>query len=565
MDFKLVKRWFLCCLAIGITQSYAQDKDEEQKIKKEDVVVEFSFNPTLSDVFKLKTTPILTEDFPKEEIKYKITSKEVPSDFVPVAKKATYVKVEDEKPRQYSNYVYGAAGMYGNGEFELQLKPAVKRSGYQYGLGITSYNAQGGIDDERVDNGQWKAEADAFLAKYNRNSNWKVDLKYQRNQIHWYGLEEGIAESIYQDLEVQQVYNQFDVFGKLSFEGGYINHITTGVKVFSDNYNSSETQIDAGTVLDSSLFADFIALGVDFQYLNGSFNQTYLTDDSINYSFINVGITPKYSYLGEVFKLDVSLGLFANLDQEASKSNFVFLPNVLASFSLLENIMTLNTGIRSELIQNSYATLSEKNPWVSPTLQIQTTTKPVDVFVGLDGKLTKTLSYNTEVSYQQVKDMALFVNNANIGATATSYQMGNSFGVIYDDVSVVSFKGNIESSFFEKLTGGITATFNSYETDELEEAYNLPSFTLEAYTNYTYKKLNAQLGVNYIDSRKDVARANIVTVDGFVDVNARFNYAITDQFQVHANLYNLTNNQYQTYLNYQVQGIQALGGLSYKF
>lgn len=564
MNFKIKKLLPVITLFLGATCLYAQEEDDE--IKKEDVVVEFSFSPTLSDVFKLKNTPIATQEFPKKEVYYKINSKQVASDFVPVAKKATYIKVDKDKVAQYPNYVYGAAGIYGNGEFELKLQPKVFSKEYRFGAEISSYNAQNGIEEERVDNGQWHINTALFLAKQNKQSNWIAKVAYDRNQIHWYGLNSDITSDVYNNQDVAQTYNQINVSGELSFKRALLQNLKTGIQFFSDKYNNSEIKLNASTVVDKSNIGDLVALGIDLEYLNGSFDQSYESlDDVINYSFINMGLTPKYHYKGKSFKMDLALGLFVNLDQETSTSNFAILPNVDVSWSLVDNIMTLKGGTRAQLLQNSYASLAKENPWIAPAQIIKTTQMPLSVFLGLEGKLTKTVSYNTEASYTQLKDMPLYVHNNSITTSALAYQMGNSFSATYDDATIFSVKANLETRFLEKLTGGLTATFNSYTVDEAEEAWNLPAFVLETYTNYTHNKVNAHFGVNFMGARKDLLDLEQVDVDSFADVNLKIAYAITNKFYAHANLYNLLNNQYQTYLNYQVQGFQALGGLSYKF
>lgn len=563
MNFKKSKKWMTCfAVLLGLNLSAQQEQPE---IKKEDVVVEFSFNPTLSNVFKLKSIPNPTEEFPKKTVQYQINSKEVASDFVPVAKKAVYVPIEKDQAKQYSSYVYGAYGLYGNGEFELMFRPEASRSGYQYGIDLSSYNAQNGIDDERVANGQWNAGAELFLSKQNRYSDWIARVNYQRNQTHWYGLDANVPETNYQQADVQQLYNKVDVSVEMSYQKAIVESIRPSIQLFSDAFDSSEANIQIATSFNKSLLADLIALDVDFQYLNGSFEQGYSSPQVVNYSFINAGITPKYNYQSDYFQLSAALGLFVNLDQEASKSNFVFLPKVQIDFPLVDEIMVLHGGIRSQLNQHTYASLSKENPWISSTQNIQTTRVPVDVFVGLDGKLTKTTTYAAEVSYQQAKDYRLFVNNTVVLSNPKAYEMGNSFTALYDDLSVFSFKGSVETNFVEKVTGGLSAAFNSYQTDQQDEAWNLPSFELETYVNYTYQKFFSQLGINYIGARKDFVNAATTTVDGFLDLNLKSNYAISNRFHVHLNLYNLFNNQYQSYQNYQVQGLQAVGGLSYKF
>lgn len=50
-----------------------------------------------------------------------------------------------------------------------------------------------------------------------------------------------------------------------------------------------------------------------------------------------------------------------------------------------------------------------------------------------------------------------------------------------------------------------------------------------------------------------------------IDLSLRADYRITPKFSIFALANNLTNRHYQLYLNYPVQGINAIGGLGYAF
>ncbi|NJB81460.1 TonB-dependent receptor [Wenyingzhuangia aestuarii] len=554
------KQWILVALFLGAVNIYAQTEDED--IKKENVVVEFSFNPTLSDVFKLKSTPNAQEEFAKENIKYKINPKQVPSDFVPITKQAVYVDIDDPKPINYRSYLYGAVGVYGNAEIEMMLRPNAV-NGYTYGIDFSSYNIQNGIDDERVDNGQWNSKVNLFLAKNNKKYNWKTNADYQRNKIHWYGLDSDVLESDYQNQNVEQVYNSLTFSGTIDYKNAKVKSLSPSINFFSDGFESSEVDLKVATVLDKSMFKDYIETKVDFEYLNGSFGQQYTNTTNINYSFFNLGVTPSYTYQANNFQLSAALGLYVNANREASTSKFWILPNVQADVKLIKNIMTLHGGIRSSLDQNTYQSLVAQNPFMSPTAEILTTTTPVDVFIGLDGKLTKTISYSTEASYKQVKNKALFVHNDALAPTSINqpFQMGNSFGVMYDDVTILSVKGAIEMMFSKQLTGGVLATLNSYSP----EAWNLPNMVIETYVNYTHKKWFGQVGLNIVDGRDDLVEEVATKIDGFLDLNVKGGYKINKRLNAHVNIYNLLDNNYQSYTNYQVQGFQLVAGLSFKF
>jgi outer membrane receptor protein involved in Fe transport len=59
--------------------------------------------------------------------------------------------------------------------------------------------------------------------------------------------------------------------------------------------------------------------------------------------------------------------------------------------------------------------------------------------------------------------------------------------------------------------------------------------------------------------------STIITLDSFFDANAHLGYRFNDQLSVFAKASNIANNNYQRWSNFQVQGFQALAGVSYKF
>src|SRR5690606_22566473 len=55
------------------------------------------------------------------------------------------------------------------------------------------------------------------------------------------------------------------------------------------------------------------------------------------------------------------------------------------------------------------------------------------------------------------------------------------------------------------------------------------------------------------------------TIDGYFDLNAHVGYKYNDRLTAFVRLQNIANQDYQRWLDYQVQGFQAILGASYKF
>ena len=56
-----------------------------------------------------------------------------------------------------------------------------------------------------------------------------------------------------------------------------------------------------------------------------------------------------------------------------------------------------------------------------------------------------------------------------------------------------------------------------------------------------------------------------VELDAIVDLNAKLEYKVSDQFGAFVSANNLIGNNYQRFLNYQTRGIQFMAGFSYVF
>ncbi len=56
-----------------------------------------------------------------------------------------------------------------------------------------------------------------------------------------------------------------------------------------------------------------------------------------------------------------------------------------------------------------------------------------------------------------------------------------------------------------------------------------------------------------------------VTLDGYVDANLSFGYRFTDRLSAFVKGSNLFGDNYDKWMNYPVQGIQGLVGVTYKF
>ena len=240
---------------------------------------------------------------------------------------------------------------------------------------------------------------------------------------------------------------------------------------------------------------------------------------------------------------------------------------------MVDEVLIAYGGIQGGLLQNSYYDFAQENPFVSPTLFIAPTDQQYNAFIGLKGKLSNSMGYNIKGAYVAENNKALFLNN-DVIAMGESYTYGNSFGVVYDDVSTFSIGGELRVDVSRNFTLGIQGAYFIYDVSDQREAWNLPDIKASLFMDYQInEKWFAGANLFYVGKRKDyIFYPNLiqpfegtVTLDSYFDLNAHVGYHITDRLSAYLKGNNLANQDYQRWQNFNVQGIQLLGGVTYKF
>jgi len=146
--------------------------------------------------------------------------------------------------------------------------------------------------------------------------------------------------------------------------------------------------------------------------------------------------------------------------------------------------------------------------------------------------------------------------------------------VVYDDVQTVSFVAEVEYDFSKQLSLGLNASFNNYSVTNQDEAWLLPQLKGDLFGVYKTDKWYAGANIYFVGDRKglnydysDIDNINIITEDlkSYVDINVNGGYHFNPIFSAFLKVNNITNTNYQSFNNFNAQGIQVLGGIIWKF
>lgn len=559
----------------SLTFVNAQERTKDT-IDDQVVNVVTPYKPTISDAFKIKDTPKLNDSntVKKKQVKYNIFSIPVASTFTPAKGKAA--KVDKAKVvKLYDNYASLGVGSYTSilGEVYLnhQLSSTENVGGY-----FSHHSSAGGIEELLLDDNFSKTGLNAHYSQKLRDFSWKVDGGFDLMTYNWYGLPEFFAnETTADDIDPSHSFNSFYIGGKLKFDDAIIEDGSVRFRRFGDNQNSGENRFIAETNFNIPVQGEEISTEFYIDYIGGSFDQDFSGSGEINYGNVTFGLSPSYQLTQDDLTVNLGIRLVYLNDTELSDNKFFIYPNIEASYRLVDEVLITYGSITGELQQNSYYDFANENPFVSPTLFIGPTDQRYKVSLGLKGKLSNNVSYNIKGNYFAEESKALYKANEGQTFATEDYQYGNSFGLVYDDINTFSVAGELNIDVNRNFTLGIKGEYFSYNTDTQAEAWNLPDVTGSIFMDVQISdKWYAGASAFYVGERKDqtVIVGTLVpeppmtiTLDSYFDANAHLGYKINDQLSVFAKVNNILNQDYQRYLNFPVQGVQALAGATYQF
>ncbi|WP_290791455.1 TonB-dependent receptor [Altibacter sp.] len=554
---------------------YAQEGD----LGTEVVNIVKPYTPTISDAFKVKETPVLNDSVnaQKKEVNYSIFSVPVASTFTPAKGKAA--TVEKAKPiKLYDNYATLGFGNYTSILGELYSNFELSRTD-NAGFFFRHNSSQGDIDGVLLENKFYNTSLDGNYSSRQRDASYRLDAGVKHQLFNWYGLPDSFEEQLIllnETFDVQQTYFSGYVGGSIAVDESFFDKISAKVQFLSDAYGSSEFNINTQPEFSFPLTDFTLKIDGDVDYLSGSFDRIYFAEIPIDYSFLNAGIAPSLVYINNDLTLSLGVAAYLSMDSEASDTNFSIYPRINASYRLVDELLIVYGGTEGGLEQNTYYDLKEINPYVSPTLFIMPTKNLYNAFGGLKGKLSNSVGYNLRASYGKAENKALFqINPINDIAPTETYQYGNSFQVVYDAINTLSVFGALQVEISEAFSLGINGEYFSYNTTNQAEAWNLPDLKATIFSNFNItEQMYGGASLFYVGERKDQIVAysplidpfpTVVTLDGYVDLNAHFGYNVNDRLSIFLKGSNLLSDNYLKWYNYPVQGIQGLLGATYKF
>lgn len=562
-------------IVLGFTfhsQMIAQDEGVSDTLNFGEVISIGNRNLTLKDAFKLSSTPSIRDTVIEiSTLDFMVTPIKASTSFEVKPLKPANLKIIDQLPKYYRSYVLGGFGLYASPKAELYFN-SLRNRNWNYGFDAKHFSSNGGIKDV-PSSAYGNTNATFWATHFLKKSAITFSGAYKNNRVHYYGGTEKL-DSIFTKEQIEQKVNSADF--KMSARSFFkdtskINYIINArYKYLKDHFETKEHRAR----VDGHILGMYLNQYYDLEYIVdynstasvlsnlGDNNLDTLTSSTQQNTL--VGINPAIELHGDKWKIMAGVNMYFD------NTSFHFYPRAEAYYELFDKLFIPYIGLNGGMKKKTFGEFFKENPFVISSVSILNTNQKFFIYGGLRGKLASKVSFDFKIGHEEIDNMPLFVNDTN-------YSAQNRFTIRYDKVKINSVYGALKYSNLDKLSIGLSAKYNHYQSTNELYAWHKPNLKIDLSADYNLSnKFLVGLNIYYIGSRKAASYLAIdgitpdqgvyvVELDSYVDANLKFEYRYTQRLSGFININNLFSAQYDTWYLYKVQPFFAMLGATYSF
>ncbi|MCB0472818.1 MAG: TonB-dependent receptor, partial [Flavobacteriaceae bacterium] len=270
------KSILVSCLLLTVVYAFSQEKKKDT-LGTEEINVVRPYSPTVSDAFKIKSTPRINdaELNTKKQIRYAIFSVPVASTFTPAKGKAKVLRIDPSAPI-YENYVSAGFGTFKTPVLEAFVHTNSTKFN-DFGGFFNFLSSNGGVKDALLNTDFIDSAIDLFYNQDDRYYSWQITGGIRYQKYNWYGLPKEInfTNAVIDGISEKLNYTDVHLGGKLDYEDSFFQGGTASLYHFTDNEASSETHLRANPKVEFPVGDEFINATGRLEYLGGSFYTNY--------------------------------------------------------------------------------------------------------------------------------------------------------------------------------------------------------------------------------------------------------------------------------------------------
>ena len=378
-------------------------------------------------------------------------------------------------------------------------------------------------------------------------------VNYSQNDVYLYGYDHALYNykkdnrNQYQDLLLNA-----GIRNTVMGEFGIKYNPNVQVNVFTGKNKLSESSLIIKTPLEKQ-FGEAMAIKVEGIADITSYTTKDLTAN-VKLSNNIFQVAPALSFVSPRFSIN------AGITPTWDNGTFVWLPNVYAEAQVKEKVFMIQAGWIGTYTKNTFRNLIAINPYLQ-TIAAQKNTKEVEYYGGIKATLGKHFNFSAKAGFISYTDIPLFIND-----TAADEK---SFKVVYENkANNLRVHGDISYINQDRFTLTAGLTLNGYTGFNTNgKAWNtVPMEFTSSLRWWAFKQVLLKGdfymfgGGNYL-AKNNTAR----NFKGGTDLSAGMEFKVNNMFSAWLDVNNILNNKYQRWHNYEVYGLNVLGGVRVTF
>lgn len=570
--------FLLSLFALGILTA---QENEQEPIGTQEVLVVKSYTPSLSDAFKIKSVPKLSDSLTSLEKKLVYELKKVPviSTFEP--NKASPLRLQQRKSSTPYNTFF--SGGFGNmSQLYFNVSSVIEMDRTQR-FGINFYRDGFGTD---LANSLLKSSQNysRFGLHHNlRNSYYNANslLQFETSNTNYFGLYDRDWDPlILNSTNPESRRNYFKIRTHWNWYDDVLRGITFQADLTSDNFNSTEQQLGLQTDFEVDLGGGKLKSELHLQGFHTAFETSYFERTLEEYTQGKGTLNLFWQHSRNDVKLKIGAGAAYLLGVENSSSSLLYYPQLEVVYRKTGNVLSPYLRAEGGVQFNTYKSLTLTNPYLAPTTLLTPTFSRYNASLGIRSQLASVLNFDLGFIYDQVENFNIFERLPfDKDHENQAYRLSNAYAARYVDTDLYGFKAALRIDLAKDNFVRFETRYRVFETNGNQELWNVPALEMNWESQFQWKdRLAFSLSGNLWGDRKAAFRTIFIDQDLnsaqtplpeniplFISTTAHLTYKLTDQFDAFAKVKMNSQETHGRWAYYPEPQLLLLGGIVYKF
>jgi len=566
--------------ALSLTLAASVSAQQKDSLLRRQLEVQREYNPTVQDANKITSIPTLREPVVKKaNTSYSTWAGKITPPFeiaipqpstimtaIPFSKYKGYLSLE---AGNYANF-NGTAGYHILDTPKDKLNVLLRHHSTKGDMGSVQY------PDETLEMNYMDNFGQLYYKHAFEHLNIALEGGYNHLMYNYYGKLPKVPAIFTADK--QQVGIGNIKLGLESVATDWLNYWGNAeYKNFSTKYGLSNTSkglsghdITANFGASKPLHSGKNVFGVAGKYKGVFYNNSETTN-------FNLLVANPFAYF-EGFNWKALLGADVSF-QLANKTLIRVNPNVELSYNFTEK-SSIYVNARGGIDDNTHLNMLHESPFIQPDKQYDSSFSLVDVYGGVKIGELDGFRFDIFGGYKMTDNEHFLVRNQlNIqelqGSPDNEIWVNEFLQPVYGDINKAHAGAMIQTNVWSPLMVTISGQKNFYSLKDMKygdvaitdaKAYNLPSWEATVRADFSLiNRLNLSLTYYMAMDRWTLFNYDNIKMDDIHDLNLSAAFQVNDFISIHAKANNLLGQKYDLWYGYPAQGLNFMGGFTFKF